>query len=151
MQSTTFKSLIQIERQILKRKHSATFVSALRSIVHRSRLPKTASARKLGEINWRLSMAEENEAQQTGSGMTDAEGKLQSSRTHARQAAEDLKSAAGVIAGEYRGKAEQVWDDARDRVRTFQQDADQYVRENPTKAVITALGIGFVLGLIFRR
>jgi len=63
-------------------------------------------------------MAEENEAQQTGSGMTDAQGKLQSSRTHARQAAEDLKSAAGVIAGEYRGKAEQVWDDARDRVRS---------------------------------
>ncbi len=96
-------------------------------------------------------MAEENEAQQTGSGTTDAHGKLQSTRTHARQAAEDLKSAAGVIAGEYRGKAEQVWDDARDRVRTFQQDTDQYVRENPTKAVFTALGIGFVLGLIFRR
>jgi len=65
---------------------------------------ETASARKLGEINWRLSMTEENEAQQTGSGMTDAQGKLQSSRTHARQAAEDLKSAAGVIAGEYRVK-----------------------------------------------
>lgn len=76
---------------------------------------ETASARKLGEINWRLSMAEENEAQQTGSGRADAQGELQSSTTHARQAAEDLKSAAGVIAGEYRGKAEQVWDDARDR------------------------------------
>jgi ElaB/YqjD/DUF883 family membrane-anchored ribosome-binding protein len=94
--------------------------------------------------------AEEKEAQ-TGSPMTDAQGKLQSSRTHARQAAEDLKSAAGVMAEEYRGKAEQAWDDAKDRVRTFQQDADQYVRQNPTKAVVTALGIGFVLGLIFRR
>ena len=83
--------------------------------------------------------------------MTAALGKLQSSRSHARQAAEDLKSAAGVIAGEYRGKAGQVWDDARDRVRTLQQDADQYVRENSTKAVITALGIEFGLGLIFRR
>ncbi len=49
-------------------------------------------------------MAEENEAQQTGSATTDAQENLQSSRTHARQAAEDLKSAAGVIAGEYRGK-----------------------------------------------
>ena len=95
--------------------------------------------------------AEENEAQQTGSPVTDAQGKLQSSKRHARQAAEDLKSAAGGIAGEYRGKAEQAWDDAKDRVRTFQQDADQYVRQNPTKAVVTALGIGFVLGLIFRR
>jgi ElaB/YqjD/DUF883 family membrane-anchored ribosome-binding protein len=96
-------------------------------------------------------MTEENETQQTAFGVTDAQEKLQHSRTHARQAAESLKSAAGVIAGEYRGKAEQVWDKARDRVRTFQQDADQYVRENPTKAVFTALGIGFVLGLIFRR
>jgi ElaB/YqjD/DUF883 family membrane-anchored ribosome-binding protein len=96
-------------------------------------------------------MAEENETQQTGSGIADAQGKLQSSRTHARQAAEDLKSAAGAIAGQYRGKAEQLWDDTKGRVRTFQQDTDQYVRENPTKAVFTALGIGFVLGLIFRR
>jgi ElaB/YqjD/DUF883 family membrane-anchored ribosome-binding protein len=96
-------------------------------------------------------MAEENEEQQTGAGLTDAQGKLQSSRTRARQAAQDLKSAAGAIAGEYRGKAEQAWDDAKDRVRTFREDTDQYVRENPTRAVFTALGIGFVLGLIFRR
>ena len=95
-------------------------------------------------------MAEENKSQQTGSGMTDTH-EFKSTRTHAQQAAEDLKSAAGEIAGEYRGKGEEIWDDARDRVRTFQQDAKQYVRENPTRAVFTALGIGFVLGLIFRR
>jgi len=95
-------------------------------------------------------MAEENKAQQTGSGMTDTH-ELQSTRTHAQEAAEDLKSTAGAMAREYRGKAEQAWDDARDRVRTFREDADQYVRENPTKAVFTALGIGFFIGLIFRR
>ena len=95
-------------------------------------------------------MAEENNTQQTGSGMTDTH-ELQSTRTHAQQAAEDLKAAAGAIGAEHRDKAEQTWDDARDRVRTFQEDANQYVRENPTKAVFTALGIGFVLGLIFRR
>ena len=96
-------------------------------------------------------MPEENQSKQEGSGMTDAQDKLESSKTHARKAAEDLKSAAGAIAGEYRGKAEQAWGDATERVRTFQEDAEQYVRENPTKAVFTALGIGFVLGLIFRR
>jgi ElaB/YqjD/DUF883 family membrane-anchored ribosome-binding protein len=107
-------------------------------------------------------MPEEKKAEQAGSGMTDAQDKLQSSKTHARKAAEDLRSAAGAMAGEYRGKAEQAWDEARgkaeqawggatDRARTFQEDAEQYVRENPTKAVFTALGIGFVLGLIFRR
>ena len=95
-------------------------------------------------------MPEENKSKEAP-GMTDAQDKLESSKQHARKAAEDLKSAAGAIAGEYRGKAEQAWGDASERVRTFQEDAEQYVRENPTKAVFTALGIGFVLGLIFRR
>jgi ElaB/YqjD/DUF883 family membrane-anchored ribosome-binding protein len=89
------------------------------------------------KINGRLPMAEVNETQQTGSGMTDTH-ELQSTRT-------DSPPAAGAIAGE------RTWDDARERVRTFREDADQIVRENPTKAVFTALGIGFVLGLIFRR
>jgi ElaB/YqjD/DUF883 family membrane-anchored ribosome-binding protein len=102
------------------------------------------------KINGRLPMAQENKTQQTGSGMTDTH-ELQSTRTHAQQAAEDLKAAAGAIGAEHRDKAEQTWEDARDRVRTFHEDANQYVRENPTKAVFTALGIGFVLGLIFRR
>jgi ElaB/YqjD/DUF883 family membrane-anchored ribosome-binding protein len=108
-------------------------------------------------FNRRKQMAEQNEQ-----GTTDARSKLESSKTHARKAAEDLRAAAGSIAGEYRGKAEhalddargraeQAWGDARNRARTLQDDAEQYVRENPTKAVFTALGIGFILGLIFRR
>ena len=97
-------------------------------------------------------MAEENiPGQQTTSANADAQNKLQSGKEHARKAAEDLKSAAGAFAEEYRGKAEQAWGDATSRARTFQEDAEQYVRENPTKAICTALGIGFVLGLVFRR
>jgi ElaB/YqjD/DUF883 family membrane-anchored ribosome-binding protein len=71
--------------------------------------------------------------------------------THAGKAAEDLGSAAGAIANKYLGRAEEVWDDARDRVRSFQDDGKQYVRKNPSKAVFSALEAGFVLGLIFRR
>ena len=97
-------------------------------------------------------MAEENQSNQgSGTGTTDASARLESSKTHARRAAEDLKSAATGMANEYRGKAEQAWDDASARARTFQEDGEQYVRDNPTKAVFTALGIGFVLGIIFRR
>jgi ElaB/YqjD/DUF883 family membrane-anchored ribosome-binding protein len=125
-------------------------------------LTKHADSRS-EQTNWRLPMADENKpGQPTSSATAGAQNKLQSSREHARKAAEDLKSAAGAFAEEYRGKAEQAWGeargkaeqawgDARSRVRTFQEDAEQYVRENPTKAVFTALGIGFVLGLIFRR
>ena len=71
--------------------------------------------------------------------------------THARKAAEDLRSAAGAMADEYRERGKEVLDDALHRVRSFQDDSKQYVRENPTKAVFTALGVGLVLGLIFRR
>jgi ElaB/YqjD/DUF883 family membrane-anchored ribosome-binding protein len=94
-------------------------------------------------------MTEVNKTQQTDSGMTDTH-ELQSTRA-GQQAADDLKSAADTIDTEHRDKAEQIWDDARERVRTFHEDANQYVRENPTKTVFTAFGIGFVLGLIFRR
>ena len=96
-------------------------------------------------------MAEVNKTQQTGSGMPDT-NELQSTRTHGQEAAKDLKSEAGGVVEEYSGTAEQVWDDTKERVRTFKEDADEYVRENPTKTVLTALAIGFVLGLItFRR
>ena len=71
--------------------------------------------------------------------------------THARKTAEDLRSAAGAIADEYRERGKEVLDDALHRVRTFQDDTKQFVRQNPTKAVFGALGVGFVLGLIFRR
>jgi ElaB/YqjD/DUF883 family membrane-anchored ribosome-binding protein len=67
------------------------------------------------------------------------------------KAAKDLRSAAGAMTDEYLGCAEGIWDDARRHVRSFQEDSEQYVRENPTKAVFTALGVGLVLGLIFRR
>ena len=96
-------------------------------------------------------MADEKQMDQGPAVPPQAREKAERGVTHARKAAEDLRSAAGAIAGEYRDKAEQAWDDARDRVRSFQDDSKQYVRENPTKAVFTALGVGFVLGLIFRR
>ena len=96
-------------------------------------------------------MPEENQINQGPAVPTQAEEKAERGVKHARKAAEDLGSATGKIVKEYRDKAEQAWGDAKDRVRTFQDDAEQYVRENPTKAIFTALGIGFVLGLIFRR
>jgi ElaB/YqjD/DUF883 family membrane-anchored ribosome-binding protein len=70
---------------------------------------------------------------------------------HIEKAAEDLRSAAGATVDEYRVRGKEVWDDALHRARSLQDDTKQYVRENPTKAVFTALAVGFVLGLIFRR
>jgi ElaB/YqjD/DUF883 family membrane-anchored ribosome-binding protein len=96
-------------------------------------------------------MAEENQMDQGPAVPPQVEEKAKRGVTHAREAAADVGSAAGAMAAEYRAKAEEAWGEAKDRVRTFREDADQYVRKNPTRAVFTALGIGFVMGLIFRR
>jgi ElaB/YqjD/DUF883 family membrane-anchored ribosome-binding protein len=102
-----------------------------------------------------------------------AASKFESGKTHAIHAAEDLKAAAEAkarelralaeakahelrgkaehVIGEARVKAEHAISEARVRARTFREDGEQYIRENPTRAVFTALGVGFVLGLIFRR
>ncbi len=96
-------------------------------------------------------MADENQIDQGPAVPPQAGEKAERGMTHARKAAEDLRSAAGAMTDEYLGRAEEVWDDARHRVRSFRDDSEQYIRENPTKAVFTALGVGFVLALIFRR
>jgi ElaB/YqjD/DUF883 family membrane-anchored ribosome-binding protein len=96
-------------------------------------------------------MADENQMDQGAPTPPQTAEKVERGVSHAREAAEDLRSAAGITTDEYLGRAEGVWDDARRRVRNFQGDSEQYVRENPTKAVFIALGIGFLLGFTFRR
>ena len=96
-------------------------------------------------------MANENAINQGPMVPPEAEEKAERGVKHARKAAKDLRSSAGAMANEYRGRFEEIKDDAIDRIRSFQDDGKQYVRENPTKAVVTALAAGFVLGLIFRR
>ena len=96
-------------------------------------------------------MTHENQMDQGPAVPPQAKEKAERGVTHARKAAEDLRSAAGAVADEYRERGKEVLDDALHRVRSFQDDSKQYVRKNPTKAVFSALGVGFVLGLIFRR
>jgi ElaB/YqjD/DUF883 family membrane-anchored ribosome-binding protein len=88
--------------------------------------------------------------------------RVESGKAHARQAADDLRAAAEAKAQEmravaeakaqeYRARAEQALEEARVRAKTFRDESEQYIRENPTRALLTALGVGFVVGLIFRR
>ncbi len=92
----------------------------------------------------------------------DAASKYESGKSHAKQAAEDLRAAAEekaqqlrstaeAKAQEYRGRAEHAYEQARTRARSLQEEGEHYVRENPVRGVLTALGIGFLLGLLVRR
>ena len=65
--------------------------------------------------------------------------------------ADEYRAAASAKAEELRGQAEAAWGDAKVRARTFQEDGEEYVRHNPTRAVLLGLGAGFVLGLILRK
>ena len=64
---------------------------------------------------------------------------------------ENFGSAAAATADEYLGRGKELWTDAVRRVRSFQNDAERYIHENPARAVFTALAVGFALGLVVRR
>ena len=76
--------------------------------------------------------------------------RAQEFRETAEEKVHEFRGKAEEKAHEFREKAEQKYGEARARSRTFQDDGEAYIRENPTKAVLTALAAGFVLGLVMR-
>src|ERR1700741_3981266 len=72
-------------------------------------------------------------------------------KTAAKAKADELKAAAESRAREFRGAAETAWSDAQSRAKFWQSEGEAYVRENPTKAILMALGAGFLLGLCLRK
>jgi len=64
---------------------------------------------------------------------------------------EAIRDGAGGTTGSFRGVASEQWEDTREKARELQVSMEDYVRENPTKAILTAVGAGFVLGLLIRR
>jgi hypothetical protein len=94
---------------------------------------------------------------------------IQSSKTHAMQAAGEFKTAveakgreflhvadellhvADGKASEIKAKAESAYGEARSQLKVFQKQSEAYVKENPISSVCIALGAGFVLGMIARR
>jgi ElaB/YqjD/DUF883 family membrane-anchored ribosome-binding protein len=64
---------------------------------------------------------------------------------------EELRGQARTVAENYKGRAQSAWSDATVKAHNFQSDAESYIRSYPLKSVGIAVGIGFVLGVIFRR
>jgi hypothetical protein len=83
---------------------------------------------------------EQNRRQQTGPGSSGSGGNPQTSTSKRTK-----------TAGRAAGASGQIWDEASEGIRALKQNTDEYVRKNPTKAVFTALAIGFVLGLMRRH
>jgi ElaB/YqjD/DUF883 family membrane-anchored ribosome-binding protein len=62
-----------------------------------------------------------------------------------------IREGAGETAGHLRGAASDQWEETRKKARELHVTMEDYVRENPTKAVLAAAGAGFFLGLLIRR
>ena len=101
---------------------------------------KSAANAKLGDLKGKASDLRDA-----------ASAKLDDLKSTASAKADEYKAQASAKAEELRGKAEAAWGDAKGRARTFQEDGEDYVRQNPTRAVLLGLGAGFVLGLILRK
>jgi ElaB/YqjD/DUF883 family membrane-anchored ribosome-binding protein len=43
------------------------------------------------------------------------------------------------------------WDEIKEQLDRLHAEAEQYIRDNPTKSVLAAAGVGFVLGLLMKR
>ena len=91
---------------------------------------------------------------------------LRATGAQALQAAEELKASAEAKAREWsakvgakvdektaelRERAEVAYEDTVVRLKALQKDTEEYVRANPLKAVLMAVGAGFVLGALARR
>jgi len=72
-------------------------------------------------------------------------------RDSAAEKAVALKSAATERAQHIKETANEQWQDTRVKAKELQVTAEDYIRQNPTKCVISALGLGFLIGLIVRR
>jgi ElaB/YqjD/DUF883 family membrane-anchored ribosome-binding protein len=76
---------------------------------------------------------------------------FEASKAHARAAAAEMRDAATEAAKEFRERAGGLAGEWGDKARGVQKEIEEYVREHPTKSILAAVGVGFVLGIIFRR
>lgn len=62
-----------------------------------------------------------------------------------------FKAAATDKALHFKESATEQWQDTRVKAKELHITAEDYIRQNPTKCVLSALGAGFLIGLIVRR
>ncbi len=69
----------------------------------------------------------------------------------ASEKANAFKSVATDKAHQFKETANEHWQDTRGKAKELHITAEDYIRQNPTKCVVSALAAGFLVGLIVRR
>lgn len=69
----------------------------------------------------------------------------------ASEKAQQYKSVATEKSQQAKETAQKQWNETRVKAKEIQVTAEDYIRQNPTKSVLYALGAGFLIGLISRN
>lgn len=72
-------------------------------------------------------------------------------KSTATEKASAFKAAATDKALHFKESATEQWQDTRVKAKELHITAEDYIRQNPTKCVLSAIGAGFLIGLIVRR
>jgi ElaB/YqjD/DUF883 family membrane-anchored ribosome-binding protein len=75
----------------------------------------------------------------------------QSFKATATEKADHYKAVATEKVQHAKDTAQQQWEETRVKAKEIHVTAEDYIRQNPTKAVLGALGVGFLIGLIARN
>ena len=77
--------------------------------------------------------------------------KAQKLRDFAGEKASQFADVAGEKASQFKDVAGEHWGETRVKAREIQSDLEEYVRQHPSKSLLIAAGVGFLVGLIVRR
>ena len=72
-------------------------------------------------------------------------------REYAGTKAHDIKETASVKGQQLKEAAGEQIQQGQVKAREAHADAEEYVRQHPTKSILTAIGVGFLIGLVVRR
>jgi len=82
---------------------------------------------------------------------TAATAKVQGLRHAAEERASQLRSTAEEKAVEIKEYADKALTGARTQAKDFAAEAEKFAREKPVQALLTAFGLGLVVGVILRK
>ena len=80
-----------------------------------------------------------------------AESRAAALKERALESAQQLRQTAAEKSKHLRESANEHWQETREKAQELHSTAEDYIRQNPTKCVLGALGVGFLIGLITRR
>ena len=98
----------------------------------------------------KFSEVADNIGKGAGSASTKVKEKAGQATTKVKEKAGQVSSVAKERYGVAAERARLGYDKARKDLDHLTQDVNEYVRDNPGKAVLIAAGVGFLIGLLFR-